>query len=295
VITPERAVDVINGVFGHHRSRSLHAKGTVCAGTFTATPEAARLTRAAHMQGDLVEATVRVSNASGHPRSKDHEPDVRGLAVKFHLADGSQTDISAQTAPRFPVRTPDAFIELVRAQGPGAGRLWRMPIFLAKHPSVIPQLRRAVPALVPPVSYATRRYYAIHAFRWVDAEGGERWVRYTWLPEAGTENLGLSEARKRGRDYLQSEIVERLEREPVRFDLQVQIAGDGDDPHDATSIWPEDRETLVVGTLEITALKPFEEPVVFDPARVTDGIELSDDPILNFRPRAYSVSVERRT
>ena len=35
-------------------------------------------------------------------------------------------------------------------------------------------------------------------------------------------------------------------------------------------------------------------PVVFDPTRVVDGIELSDDPILRFRPSAYSVSVDRR-
>lgn len=35
--------------------------------------------------------------------------------------------------------------------------------------------------------------------------------------------------------------------------------------------------------------------VVFDPVHVTDGIELSDDPILRFRPRAYAVSIERRT
>ena len=37
------------------------------------------------------------------------------------------------------------------------------------------------------------------------------------------------------------------------------------------------------------------EVVVFDAARVVDGIELSDDPILRFRPGAYSASVERRT
>jgi catalase len=34
--------------------------------------------------------------------------------------------------------------------------------------------------------------------------------------------------------------------------------------------------------------------LVFDPVRVTDGIELSDDPILRFRSPAYRVSVERR-
>ena len=35
--------------------------------------------------------------------------------------------------------------------------------------------------------------------------------------------------------------------------------------------------------------------LVFDPTRVTDGIDLSDDPILRFRPRAYAASVTRRS
>jgi catalase len=295
VITPEQAVEAINGVFGSHHSRSLHAKGTVCSGTFTATPESARLTRAAHMSGDPVAATVRVSNASGHPRSRDFEMDIRGLAVKFHLPDGSATDISAQTSPRFPVRTPDAFIELVRANEPGIARAWRMPAFLAKHPGAISSLRASLSTLKPPASYGTRRYYAIHAFRWVDSSGGERWVRYTWLPEAGVENLSSSEAKERGPDYLQREFADRLDRGPVRFKLQVQIARDGDEVHDPTSVWPDSCETVDAGTLEIKALAPEDGVLVFDPARVTDGIELSDDPILNFRPRAYSVSVDRRT
>ena len=36
-------------------------------------------------------------------------------------------------------------------------------------------------------------------------------------------------------------------------------------------------------------------PIVFDPMRLTDGIEPSADPILAARPKAYSVSIERRT
>ena len=295
MITPERAVDVINSVFGSHHARSLHAKGTVCSGTWTATPAAARLTRAAHMQGDAVETTVRVSNGSGHPRSKDFQPDVRGLAVKFHLPGGAATDISAQTAPRFPVRTPDAFIAFIKAQEPGLARLWRLPLFLARHPEALPSLRHGLPALKPPASYATRRYFAIHAYRWIDAGGAERFVRYTWLPEAGTENLSVADAKKRGRDYLQEEIAERLAAGPARFTLQLQVAGEGDKVDDPTSVWPDERETVDAGTLELTATKEVEEPVVFDPARVTDGIELSGDPVLNFRPRAYSVSVDRRS
>jgi catalase len=35
--------------------------------------------------------------------------------------------------------------------------------------------------------------------------------------------------------------------------------------------------------------------LVLDPTRVTDGIELSGDPILRFRPEANSASVVRRS
>jgi catalase len=54
---------------------------------------------------------------------------------------------------------------------------------------------------------------------------------------------------------------------------------------------------LSAGTLELTAVDAAadENALVFDPARVTDGIELSDDPVLRFRPAAYSESVTRRT
>jgi catalase len=78
----------------------------------------------------------------------------------------------------------------------------------------------------------------------------------------------------------------------------VQIAAPGDDIDDPSAQWPADRERVDVGTLTLT--KVIDDPersgdiIVFDPVRVTDGIELSDDPVLQFRPRAYSVSVDRR-
>jgi catalase len=56
---------------------------------------------------------------------------------------------------------------------------------------------------------------------------------------------------------------------------------------------------VVVGTLRIEELDRTRERdgdvLVFDPTRVTDGIELSADPILRVRPDAYAVSVERRS
>lgn len=298
--TPDQAVDAINERFGRHEGhRALHAKGILCKGAFTATPQGAALTRAAHMQGEPVAATVRFSNGSGDPGIPDYAPDVRGMATKLYLADGSRTDIVAQTAPRFPVRTPDGFVRFLRATKPGPSQLWKLPLFLARHREALPGLRANAAALKPPASYATRRYYAIHAFRWVDSGGGTRHVRYRWQPAAGERNLSADEAKSRGRDYLREEIRARLGREPVRFELELQIAAPDDAVDDPTSPWRDDRETVVGGTLELTELETGRETggdiLVFDPTRVVDGIELTDDPVLRFRTHAYSASIERRS
>ncbi len=301
MFTPAQAIDGINQVFGRHAGfRALHAKGLLCEGTFTATPEAAALTRAGHMQGEPVPVTVRVSNGSGDPNSADYGPDVRGLSVKFYVPDGSKTDIVAQTAPRFPVRTPEAFVEFVQASKPGPEQLLKLPLFLARHPEALPALPANAVALKHPASFATVRYYAVHSYRWVDRDGGERYVRYRFVPESGEEEyISGGDAKKAGRDYLHEEIRERVGRGPVRMALELQIARDDDPVDDPTERWHNDRETLVGGTLEMTGLETGRETgddvLVFDPTRVTDGIELSNDPILLSRSASYSESVLRRS
>lgn len=298
-VTPQQSIDAANELFGRHPGyRALHAKGTLCKATFTATPEAAELTSAVHMQGDPIPATVRVSNGGGDPNVPDYKPDVRGLAVKLYLPDGSRTDIVAQSVPRFPVSTPEAFVELMHAQRPGPAMAWRMPLFVARHPGTLLTIPPGLPALRPITSYATCRYYATHAFRFVGADGSARYIRYTFEPEAGDQRLSSREAKRRGRDYLQQEISERLAAGPVRFTLELQLAEPGDPVDDASSVWPRDRQRVHAGTLELTELETERETggdvLVFDPTRVTDGIELSDDPILQFRHAAYTESVARR-
>lgn len=297
--TPERMIETVTAEYGHHAGRrALHAKGTFARGRFTATPAARALTRAAHMQGEPVDVLLRFSTGGGNPGVPDSAPGVRGLGASFSLPDGTVTDVVCQTAPRFPVRTPEAFEALMKANTHDRSRLWKMPLFLAQHPSVIPTLKPNVDSFKPPVGYTTLPYFGIHAFRWLDADGGSRFVRYTLLPEGGDQRLSAAEAKERGREYLEEDLVERLRSGPARFTLQVQIADAGDPTSDSSAQWPANRERVDVGTLEVIEVIPDPEAGdhihVFDPTRVTDGIELSDDPILAYRREAYSVSAYRR-
>ena len=289
----EEVVDAIDEISGSHPGqRSAHAKGTLLAGTFTAAPEAAALTTAAHMQGDPLRVTARLSNGGGDPAIPDYAREGRGLAVKFYLPDGSKTDVIGLTMPCFFVRTPEDFLAFTQARM-DPEKL--MPAFLGAHPEALPAIQAALGS-APPDSYATCLFNSIHSYRWTGPGGTSRWVRYRFEPEAGEASVTQDEARARGRDYLQEDCLARAE---LAFRMVVVIAEEGDAVHDPTVAWPDERERIAVGRLVLAGPETERERggdiLVFDPTRVTGGIELSDDEILNFRPRAYSVSVARRT
>ena len=299
----EDVVDAINDISGSHSGyRAAHAKGIVCAGRFTASPGAKEISRAAHLQGDPVPVTVRLSNGSGDPTRPDGANDGRGLSVKFYLPDGSRTDIVALTLPLFFVRNPDDFLAFTRARKPdpetGEPDLDKVGAFLAEHPEAVPAIQFQL-GMAPPASRAQLRYHGIHAFHFLATDGGARYGRYRFEPEAGEAWLDPEEAKAKSADYLEDDLRERMSAGPVSFALRVQLADKGDPTDDPTVQWPEEREVVELGRLEITGLDTERERgddvLVFDPTRVTDGIECSEDAILNFRPQAYSESVARRT
>ena len=299
-------MDALNAVNGgpHPGFRAVHAKGTVCEGTFTATPEAKRLSRAAHLQGDPVETTVRFSNASGHPRAKDTDPIAgRGMAVKFRLPDGEATDIVSVPLVVFFARNAEDFLEMTRARAPdpetGQPDPEKLGAYLAEHPEAGVALQKGLPKLAPTTSFATSDYRALHAFCLVDADGGTHWGRYTWEPEEGPEYLTEEQVAEASRDYLHDEIRERLADGIARFTLEFTLANDGDPLDDPTVEWEGEHEVVELGELEVLRViedaETPDNPIVFDPMRLTDGIEPSADPILAVRPKAYNVSIERRS
>jgi catalase len=295
--TAEEGLAKIHARFGAHDGhRALHAKGIHCVGTFTATPEASELTRAAHMSGAPIPTKVRFSNGGGDPRVPDYVPDVRGLAVSFQLPDGKRTDILSQTIPHFPFSDQEGFFATLAVSKPGLSGLLRLPAFLARYPRAARQLPEVNNVIGQRISFGAHRYFPFHAVKWVDAEGGSRFVRYTWRPTVEETSLSKAEAKERGRDFLFDALRERLAQETVRMELEVQVATDDDNPHDPSDEWPDDRQRVTVGILEVTAVDDdADDGIIFDPMRLTDGIEPSDDPVLHYRPDVYGLSYARRT
>jgi len=296
--TFERMVDLLNAVHGRHEGvRAAHARGACARGTFTAPLEASRLTRAPHMQGDPIPVIVRFSNGTGNPLHPDRRKDGRGMAVKFDLPNGKQTDMVGITLPVFFVKTAEDFLALqdALALDPATGKPdpARSIAFAQEHPEAVPGFQ-AVLTFQPPASYAQLVYRGLHAFKYVNAAGDERFVRYRWEPESGVASLSEVEAKALPEQYLRDELEMRLKQGPAAFRLRVQI-GTADDPTDDPTVeWPADREEVELGRLVLSEATDDCDEMLFDPTFLVDGIEVSDDEILRARSGAYAVSFKRR-
>ncbi|MGH2754332.1 MAG: catalase family peroxidase [Actinomycetota bacterium] len=296
----ERIVAAMNAIHGVHAGhRAVHAKGSCCKGSFRATPEAASLCIAPHLQGSDIPVTVRLSNGSGRPTRADGARDERGMAVKFHLPDGATTDIVSLTLPVFFVRDPDDFLAFLHAQRPdpetGKPNMDRIGAFVAEHPETQQALGFLMLSMSP-ASFANCTFFGIHAFRFTAPEGSQRYARYRWIPEVPDATLTEEETRRLGKDYLHEELARRLAESSIHFELRLQIGTQEDDPNDPTVPWPEERESVAIGRLTLTDYAAREcDPMIFDPGRVIEGIEPSGDRILLARSDAYSVSFARRT
>jgi catalase len=119
------------------------------------------------------------------------------------------------------------------------------------------------------------------------------------VPEAGEAYLSPDDASKRSANFLREELESRLGKGPVVFRLLLQLAGQSDPTDDVTALWPADRPQVELGRLEVTSISPTsmadERRTVFDPTNLTDGIELSADPMPPARSAAYSTSYDRRS
>ena len=305
----KQVMEETDRTFGRYEGyRAAQARGVLCRGWFRSTGAAAGLTRASHLQeGAVTPVTVRFSNAGTNPERRDAALDVRGLSASFHLNRETRTDLIALRMGRFVVGTAEQFLRLQRQMYANPwGDLplpnWRLVTNFVKGP------RRGLPRrsgwwqlrwLCRIPTYAACRYNSLHAFKWVNAAGRTSHVRYSWVPGAGLDQLRWwRRYRKRDPDYLRHELEQRLKRGSVRFRLEVQIASDGDDVNDATKTWVKDGRRVVAGFLELREMGSWAgngRPLIFDPTRLTDGIEPAEgDTLLQLREHVYRMSAHRR-
>ncbi|HEV7716587.1 MAG TPA: catalase family peroxidase [Steroidobacteraceae bacterium] len=299
-VTPTELVDALNTVFGKQTyGRAVHAKGIVFDGTFTPSPLATTVSKAPHFQHAPVPLTVRFSNAGGLSviSDKDDQATPKGMALKFHLPDGSDTDMVTHSYNGFPVATAGEFREMLLAlahSGPGVAHPTPAEKFLPTHPAAVAFLK---PPASAPLSYGTLRYYGVNTFKFTNAAGKATFGRYRIVPAAGERSLSEQQFAAAGPNYLGDEIRERLAAGPVRFNLVLQLPEPTDKIDDPSVAWPDTRKSIDLGVIEVKSVvadsDTAQRALLFLPSTVPDGIEPAD-PMILARTGAYAVSYARR-
>jgi len=297
--TATRTIDVMNTLWGKHSGiRANHAKGVVVEGSFSATPAAAALSKATIFSGQPIQVTVRFSDSTGLPALPDGSPDANphGMAIKFYDVNGD-VDVVTNSLAFFPVATGEEFLALLQAlaeSGPDAPKPTKADTFLAAHPSVA----KAFGTVATPVSFARETYNGVDAFIFVNAEGKRQAFRFQFVPVRGTEHLSPAEAALQPPDFLVDELPKRLATEAVAFHMIAQLADPEDQTRDPTQPWPADRKRVDMGTMVLTRAAAdnvkAQRELHFLPNRLPPGIEVSDDPLIDARVRAYVISFGRR-
>ncbi|MGE6611811.1 catalase [Peribacillus sp. NPDC076916] len=299
--------------------RVVHARGAGAHGYFVPTGKAgdepiSKYTRAKVFQeeGKKTPVFVRFSSVIHGGTSPETLRDPRGFAVKFYTEDGNW-DLVGNNLKIFFIRDAMKFPDLIHAFKPDPvtniqdGR--RIFDFCSSSPETFHMITFVFSPWGIPANYRMMQGSGVNTYKWVDEEGKAVLVKYHWEPKQGIKNLTQQEANEiqaTNFNHATQDLYEAIERgDYPEWDLNVQIMSDDDhpeldfDPLDDTKIWPKDEfPWLHVGTMVLNK-NPEDyftevEQAAFGTGVLVDGLDFSDDKMLQGRTFSYSDTQRHR-
>ncbi|MBB3674893.1 catalase [Modestobacter versicolor] len=293
--------------------RVVHARGFVAYGEFEATgtwgdEPIERYTRAKlfNTPGKKTDLAIRFSTVIGGRDSSEAARDPRGFAVKFYTEDGNW-DIVGNNLAVFFIRDAIKFPDVIHSLKPDPITFRQEPArifdFMSQTPEAMHMLVNLFSPRGIPADYRHMQGFGVNTYKWVNAQGETKLVKYHWLPKQGVKSLTEADAAViQGQDlgHASKDLYEAIERGDFpQWDLYVQLMDDGEhpeldfDPLDDTKVWPENEfEPKLVGTMtlnrNVSDHHNENEQSAFGTGVLVDGMDFSDDKMLVGRTFSYS-------
>jgi catalase len=299
--------------FDHERipERIVHARGSAAHGYFECYEPLTDLTAASLFaeKGKRTPVFVRFSTVAGERGSKDTARDVRGFAVKFYTDEGNW-DLVGNNIPVFFIQDAMKFPDLVHAvkaephhgmpQAASAhDTFWD---FVSLMPASTHMLMWVMSDRGIPRSYRMMQGFGVHTFRFVNAQGESRLVKFHWNPVLGTHSQVWDEAVKvsgADPDFHRRDLWEAIDGgHGPEWELGVQVFTEEEaakfsfDVLDATKIVPEELVPVRPIGRMVLDRNPDNffaetEQVAFCTAHVVPGLDFTNDPLLAGRIHSY--------
>lgn len=293
--------------------RVVHARGAGAHGYFESygmvgNEPVSKYTRAKLFQekGKRTPVFVRFSTVGHGNHSPETLRDPRGFAVKFYTEDGNW-DLVGNNLKIFFIRDAIKFPDLIHSQKPDpvtniqSGE--RIFDFISNTPEAMHMVTFLFSPWGIPANYRQMQGSGVNTYKWVNKDGQAVLVKYHWEPKHGIKNLTQVQAQEvQGKNFNHAtqDLYEAIEKGDFpEWELLIQIMSDDDhpeldfDPLDDTKIWPQDQfPWLPVGKM-ILNKNPENyfaevEQAAFGTGVLVDGLDFSDDKMLQGRTLSYS-------
>jgi catalase len=300
--------------------RVVHARGATAFGEFEAygtvgDEPIAKYTRAKLFQekGKKTDVALRFSTVAGGRDSSEMARDPRGFAVKFYTEDGNW-DLVGNNLGVFFIRDAIKFPDFIHSQKPDpvtfeANVANRAFDFFSQTPEAMHMVMLVFSPRGIPASYRHQQGFGVNTYKWVNAAGETKLVKYHWLPRLPVQSWTEADAAVAQGQELgvhTRDLYEAIARGDFpQWELNVQLMDDHDhpelnwDPLDDTKTWPEnDFPLLPVGLMTLNrAPENFfveSEQIAFGTGVLVDGLDFSDDKMLVGRTFSYSDTQRHR-
>jgi catalase len=293
--------------------RVVHARGVTAYGYFEATGKwgdepIAQFTRAKLFQqkGKKTDIALRFSTVIGGRDSSEAARDPRGFAVKFYTEDGNW-DLVGNNLAVFFIRDAIKFPDVIHALKPDPVTFRQEPARIFDFMSQTPEAMHMIVNLFSPrgipADYRHEQGFGVNTYKWVNAAGETKLVKYHWIPKQGVESMTEEDAanvQAQDLGHATRDLYEAVERgEYPEWELRVQMMDDHEhleldfDPLDDTKVWPENAfPAKAVGKIVLNHMPENffaeNEQISFGTGVLVDGLDFSDDKMLVGRTFSYS-------
>jgi len=282
--------------------RVVHARGTGAGGSFTASADLGKFTKASLFKaGKTTPVFVRFSTVIHPNGSPENMRDPRGFAVKFYTDQGNW-DLVGNNLPIFFIRDAIQFPDMIHSLKPSPitnkqdpNRLFD---FFSATPEATNMLTQVYSNLGTPASYRTMDGNGVHAFKLVDADGNVVFAKFRWISKQGVRNLNGTQSNAAHFNYLTDDLYGSIARKEFpKWDLMVQtltaeqVAALPFNGFDDTKEWLGVPFTKI-GTMTLDKVPEnffeYTEQSAFAPSNMVPGIEASPDRMLQGRLFSYA-------
>nr|WP_017728456.1 catalase [Halalkalibacterium ligniniphilum] len=293
--------------------RVVHARGAGAHGYFEAygtygDEPISNYTRAKLFQekGKQTPVFVRFSSVIHGNHSPETLRDPRGFAVKFYTEDGNW-DLVGNNLKIFFIRDALKFPDLIHAFKPDPvtniqdGE--RIFDFVSQSPEALHMITFLFSPWGIPANYRMMQGSGVNTYKWVNEAGEAVIVKYHWEPKQGIKNLTQEEAEAiQGKNFnhASQDLYEAIERgDYPEWELFVQMMSDDEhpeldfDPLDPTKLWYKEVVPWVPVGKMVLNKNPENyfaevEQAAFGTGVLVDGLDFSDDKLLQGRTFSYS-------